>query len=93
MSIVSDVLAALDRLQWFKELRALPARVAQLEQRLAALEGGRPRSGPPCPLCETGTLKTIKVEPDPLAGELGVQRHTLQCTGCDHSEQRTVVPK
>jgi hypothetical protein len=95
MSIVSDVLAALDRLPFWRDLKTLPARVAAIEQRLAAIEGtGARRAAPPCPLCETGALRTKKVEPAPLGREFGIQQHTLVCDNpaCGHSQTRQVDP-
>lgn len=95
MSIVSDVLAALDRIQWWRELRTVPDRMTALEQRLAALESPAARpAGPRCPLCEVGSLKVVKVEPHPVMGDLGLQQHTLRCTDatCAHTETRQVDP-
>ena len=95
MALLADILAALDRVKIWKDLQTVPERVAALERRLSALEGGKvQRSGGPCPICETGNLKTVKVAPDPVMGDLGLQQHTLRCdnAACSHSETRQVDP-
>lgn len=92
MTLISDIMNALDRVPIWKALKALPDRVAGIEKRLAVLEA-RPKTpeAPGCALCGAA-MKVVKVEPDPMFGVHGVQRHTLACSGCDHRETRQHDP-
>lgn len=95
MSVLSELNELLEKIPVWKQLVGLPARVRALEERLAALEGKGGRGNlPPCPLCASGSLKTTKVEKDPITGVFGGQRHTLTCTNqdCGHTESRQVDP-
>ncbi|HTB03473.1 MAG TPA: hypothetical protein VK804_23635 [Bradyrhizobium sp.] len=47
-----------------------------------------------CPICRTGRLAIISVEPDPIFGDMGVQQRKLRCdnTSCGHTESRQHDP-
>jgi C4-type Zn-finger protein len=76
----------------WKRLVALPQRLAELEARVTALEGKARPSRAQCPICHA-TMKTTAVAPDPIFGQMGVQRHTMVCPECQHTENRQVDPK
>lgn len=69
-----------------------PARLDELEKRVAALEA-RARGGAvdACPLCG-GEMKATKVRDHPTFGRFGMKEHTLSCAGCSHTETRRVDP-
>lgn len=86
---VSDMLKLLEAVPGWRALLALPRRVAELEARVAALEGRTVKAGVTCPICGA-TMMVTAAQPDPLFGDFGVQQHTLSCPGCSHSEKRQV---
>jgi hypothetical protein len=96
MALLDDILAALERVKVWKALQTAPDRLAALEKRVAALEGGnRPTirmRAPVCPVCGIGSLRTVTIVPDPVLGPLGPQQHTLRCVNpaCGHTETRQV---
>jgi rubrerythrin len=47
--------------------------------------------GPPCPICGE-PMRTTAVNPDPEFKFAGLQRHTLKCDACGHTENRQVDP-
>ncbi len=80
-------------------MRLAPARVDELEKRLAALEGrlGKTPGDPSLPLCELclqGRMKTVAVKDDPTFGFAGVKQHTIKCdnAACGHTDTRQVDP-
>jgi hypothetical protein len=94
---VSDILKILDQIPIWKALRALPARVDALEQRLQALEQKAiaPPKKPggitiPCPLCGED-MKLVKVTPHDTFGTFGVQQQEFHCA-CGHNEDRMHDP-
>jgi hypothetical protein len=92
---VSDILKILDQVPVWKTLTALPKRLRDLEERMAALEATPPKkAGEPCPLCDE-PMKVTAVEEDPIFGVMGMKVHTLTCTGaeCSHTETRQIDPK
>lgn len=88
---VSDMLKLLEAVPGWKALLALPRRVSELEARVAALEGKPVKKVATCPICG-GAMKVTAVTPDPTFGVLGLQRHSLLCDGCQHSETRQIDP-
>lgn len=69
-----------------------PARLDEIEKRLAALEA-RATGGAidACPLCG-GEMKVTQVRPHPTFGRFGVQERTLSCASCPHTEARRIDP-
>lgn len=91
---VSDILKLLDQIPIWKQLKALPQQIADLQTRVAALEKQiveRP-AAERCPMCETGILKTLKVTPHPVMGDVGLQERHLTCESCGHTEKRMYDP-
>lgn len=96
MSLLEDIFKALDRWEGWKAIKATPAKVAELEKRVAALEAAinaRPALEG-CPICGSGTMKVISSRPDPTFGALGTLQRVLKCTNtaCGHSETRMHDP-
>jgi len=97
MISVSDVLAVLDRIPAWKALIAIPKRLADLEERIAAIEGkgGATRAGPrpdECPACRL-PLRYSSEMPHPTFGFAGVKVHQLHCDGCGKDYERFWDPK
>lgn len=91
---VSDMLKILEKIPQWAGITKQIARISELESRVAALELALAAKPSPnlCPLCRSGQLETIAVNPDPHGGVFGIQRHTMRCNGCGHTEQRVVEP-
>lgn len=88
---VGDIIKLLDQIPLWKMVSALPKRVKELEERVAALEGKNIKPhAPACPICGEA-MQTTAVRPNRKLGFAGVQRHTLTCA-CGHSEERLVDP-
>ena len=86
MPSVTDILALLDKIPIWKDLKRMPARINELEKRLAALESKHEPSLKTCPKCGTGTFALVSTERDPIFGEMGVQNRLYRCTECGFSE-------
>jgi len=70
----------------WNDLVKLPAKVAELEKRLEALE--RPdNSFDMCPKCKKATYELISSVPHPLFGDVGSKLRTYKCKKCDFSEE------
>ena len=88
MSIVGDVLDALNKLPFFKELATLPKRVRALEEKLNMAGAIAVDDRPVCPFCRTGRVNLIDEKPDPTFGDLGVKEQTLKCENPDCGKER-----
>lgn len=87
MSMLKDVLDALDRIPVWKrmqqlpnELEALRARVEQLEARLKS------PSGDQCPRCRAMSFELIETrpEPGPFGKALNQQEDLRRCSACGY---------
>jgi hypothetical protein len=96
---VSDILKILDQIPVWRNLSALPRKVAALEERIAALESAKLALPPPpkidaakaCPMC--GTEMKITAETDhPEFGFAGLKIHQMTCPGCDQKATREFKP-
>lgn len=67
------------------------ARVAELEARVAMLEGkSGARRGPEptqCPLCR-GALVVIEEKPHAMPGLIGLKTHAMKCEDCSMTVER-----
>lgn len=81
MSLVTDVLQALDRLDWWRTLRALPDRMAALEARMAEIDAGRAPGT--CPKCGKGPMRVDRIDSDHEFNDINgtVWRH-MSCEPC-----------
>lgn len=82
--MLQDVLAAFDRWGEWKRMREAPARIDELERRLAAIEGKpRPAPGKECKACGEPAARRTGVEPAPAPfGMLGAKNETWTCSAC-----------
>lgn len=88
MSLLTDVLAALDRWEEWKRMRAAPARLDDLEKRIQALEA-KPRTVPgrTCKACGENAARLTSSTPDKHFGPVGGNREIWTCTSCNHAEE------
>jgi len=95
MLSVSDILAILDKIPAWKAVVGLPKRVAEMEARLAALEGGSKSSRAPsatdCPKCHA-TMIVEAEDDDPIFGTFGMKQHILRCEVCGNRATRQFNP-
>ncbi|HRQ59179.1 MAG TPA: hypothetical protein PLN31_17325 [Azoarcus taiwanensis] len=93
MGMLEDVMKALERLPVWKRLIALPQQVEDLQVRVAELECKLgPKPGAECPMCGERTMKVIATRPHPRFGMFGTKLDTVQCTACNHKEDRERNP-
>lgn len=80
---LKDLLAVLDRWDVWKKMTAAPARVDELEKRIAALEAQLAAlPGQRCEYCGASTLRLKSEEPDPIFGDVGTMRQIWECSSC-----------
>lgn len=94
MAVLSDILALLDRWDEWKKIKAAPARIDALEQRLAALEATTPKqAGKSCPACGEPAVRRVSIKPHPDFGDMGAVNEVWNCTACGDIETKMVIPK
>lgn len=88
MSLLQDMLSALDRWGEWKRMREAPGRLDELEKRLAALET-TPKKAPgrPCKQCGEPASRLTASKPDPIFGDLGGKRETWTCGECGFADE------
>ena len=87
---VKDIISILDKIPIWKQLKELPGRVEELEQRLALLENKPVSTGDICPKCKNETFELISTEPDPLMGQMGIQLRKYKCSSCNFEESKSI---
>lgn len=88
--VTGDILALLDKIPIWKRVQETPARVDELEKKIAALEARLARApGEACPKC--GALAMRLTETGREMGSFPMTRRTdtWTCEDCGHSEGRT----
>ncbi len=89
MAMLQDLNTLLERLPVWRQLVALPGRVARLEARLAAIEAHLAGStGALCPMCNAPSLKFAETATDAATAMLGFTIDVLRCEVCGHEERR-----
>lgn len=89
MSFLTDVLAALDRWEEWKKMRAAPARIDELEKRLAALETSPPElAGEHCKACGKPALRRTSQTERKFAGHLVGYSEVWTCGSCGETDIR-----
>lgn len=67
-----------------------PARIDELEKRLAALEATPKRApGKTCKACGEPAMRLTHSVPDRVMGDLGVKQETWTCSACAFAENIT----
>lgn len=97
MSAIGDIAKLLEQIPIWKRIKALPAEVESLQARVAALETAikARTAAEACPICGSGNLKVISVQPHPIFGDVGgLQQRTMKCDNspCGHTEVREHDP-
>ena len=90
MSIVDDVLKALDRIEMWRTLQGLPSRMDALEARMAEIDAGRAPGA--CPKCGKGPLRVADIKPHPVFNDFGGETHELICDACGFKRSKVVTP-
>jgi len=86
-----DIMKFLRNIPEWNELLKLPAKVAELEKRLEALE--RPdNSFDICPKCKKRTFQLISSKPDPVMSEIGAVVRLYRCNYCNFEEAKQLIP-
>lgn len=93
---LSDILKLLDQLPIWKTLKAQPARIDALEERIAKLEQASQRParapGQPCPECGAHALRRTESKPSagPF-GALGARDEVWTCAESGARDEREAV--
>ncbi len=77
-------------------MKKLPARVAELEKRIAELERQAVKPAPQfpvCPSCGKPAFRVAESKPHPIMGEVGAKLRVYTCSECGFTEERTEVPE
>ncbi|MEQ1484783.1 hypothetical protein [Methyloglobulus sp.] len=90
MISVKDIMVILDKIPIWKQLIGLPSRIEALEKRVSELESKGITTGDSCPKCKAKTFELISTAPDPLFGEMGVQKRLYKCSACGFEESKNV---
>lgn len=89
MSLLDDIMKALDKIDDWRKVRQLPARTDQLEQRLSELEklvGGKV-PGETCRKCGTPSMRLQRTIPLPD----GITREEWLCQECGLHDKRQIA--
>jgi hypothetical protein len=87
---VKDIIVILDNIPIWKQLKELPAKLEALEKRVAELENKVTLTADNCPKCKAKTFELLSTAPDPVFGEMGVQKRLYQCSACGFEESKSV---
>jgi hypothetical protein len=88
---MKDILAVLDKLPVWHQLKVLPEQVEALERNISELKGSLRGTPEHCPACGSVHFKVTQAGPDPTFGQLGATRRTYTCSACKHSEERIIA--
>lgn len=93
MSLLDDVLRALDRWEEWRRMRAAPDQIEELRQRIAALEEklGDRRPDDHCPKCGRRSFGVIRYH-KALANHPAVRVYKCKHTECGYVEQLELSP-
>jgi len=90
MGLLEDMLKALDRVEWWKELRGVPTRIDALEKKVAELEeklGGKW----PADVCKFCGERAVRLETT-WPPNKGLIEQEWRCQKCGQYEHRSVRP-
>jgi len=88
MGVLEDMLNALDRIEWWKELRGVPTRVAALEKKIADLEEKLGDKWPAdvCKFCGERAVRLNRT----FSPNKGLIEQSWRCEKCGQYETRAV---
>lgn len=91
MGILEDILKALDRVEVWKELQAVPQRTAELERRISEIEAKYGGKWPPdvCRFCGEREVRLHAVM-GPMTS--GAMHETWVCKACNGNDVRLRKP-
>ena len=94
MVILGDLVELLKRWDVWKKVEAAPARIDELEKRVAALEDRLRRApGEACPSCGALDFRVERSEPARTFGGMGARTHYLKCGACGFADEKMILPK
>lgn len=84
MSMLKDVLDALDRIPVWKRMQQMPAEIEALRARVEQLEARlRSATGDQCPKCRAMSFELIETRPEPEPwGSMGAMETVRRCSAC-----------
>lgn len=89
MGMLEELNTLLERIPVWRQLVALPERVATLEARIAALEAQLAgKTGALCPICNAPDFKRVGTDAANPMAAIGFTTDVFQCGSCGHREQR-----
>lgn len=89
MGMLEELNTLLERIPVWRQLVALPERVATLEARIAALEAQLAgKTGALCPMCNAPDFKRVGTDAANPMAAIGFTTDVFQCGSCGHREQR-----
>jgi len=88
MGVIEDMLNALDRIEWWRELRGAPTRIAALEKKVAELEEKLGSKWPP-DVCKFCGERAVRLDRSYPARE-GLIDQIWRCKECGQYENRSV---
>lgn len=88
MSSIQGLLALLDKIPIWKQIKELPGRIEALERRVTDLEAKPKTKGNRCPSCGEFSFIIIDSKPDNKFGDLGATRNTYECSECKHRQEK-----
>lgn len=77
----------------WNDLLKLPKKVAELEERVKALEGGESVTFDRCPKCKKPAFELISSSPNKMMSEIGAVDRVYRCNQCGFEESKLHVPK
>lgn len=90
MSLMSDIVQALEGVDLWKRLKSAPGEIEALKERIDDLEerieelAGRER----CEYCRKRTLELQSMGPHPTFGDMGARLAKYVCSACGKADER-----
>jgi ribosomal protein L37E len=91
MSVLTDILATLDRWEEWKKIRETPSRIEALQKRIEEIESKLKRApGEACPRCGALEFRVEKSERARPPFHRTGRTHYLKCKDCGYGDERTI---
>ena len=93
MSTVESILKLLEQRPIWKRMMDAPARVDELEKKVATLEDRLRRApGEACPHCGALEYRVAESKPHEEFGHMGATARTMCCGECGFREDKLILP-